>query len=170
MIHTVPNINWLFVCAFSICWGTMADAPKKVLFVQAVRVDLKSESKANSQTVGTVSRGDSAMLLETNGQWIKIKSGKKTGWLSRLFVASHKPVGNADLMKDVKENLSTSSRRRPSSYSVSATARGLMTSERGREGREIYETDGEALEKMEKYVVPKDSLRKFTSSGRLNID
>ncbi|MBI1862326.1 MAG: hypothetical protein HYR96_15535 [Deltaproteobacteria bacterium] len=147
-----------------------ATEPPKIVFVQAVHVDLKEEPKASSATVASVNRGEAGQVIETKDIWMKVKMGKRTGWISKLFVTNHKPVGNADLMKDVKQNLATTSRRRPSSYSVSATARGLMTSERGREGREMYETDGEALDKIEKYSLPKDSLKKFKTNGKLNID
>lgn len=155
------------ILCFSCLW---AGDPPKTIYIQAVHIDLKENSMANSATIGSVNRGEEGLIIESKDSWIKIKCGKKTGWVSRLFVTNHKPVGNSDLMKGVKENLTTTSRRRPSSYSVSATARGLMTSERGREGREIYETDGEALEKMEKYSLPTDSLRKFKSNGKLNIN
>jgi hypothetical protein len=148
----------------------LATASLKTVYVQASRIDLKDSPKSGSARIGDVIRGEQLTVLETQGTWIKIKAGKKTGWISRLFVSSHRPVGNADLMKDVPESLPTSSRRRPSSYSVSATARGLMTSERGREGREMYQVDGEALERMEKYSLPKNVLDGFKTNGRLNVD
>ncbi len=144
--------------------------PSKPVYIQAIHIDLRENPKNNASAVGSVSRGDSASVLETAGNWLKVKSGKKVGWISRLFVTPHRPVGNADLMKDVKENLTTSSRRRPSSYAVSATARGLMTSERGREGREMYETDGDALEAIEKYSLPKDAIKNFSASGKLTVE
>lgn len=162
--------KWVRVLSLFFSTILLAVDPPKPVYVQALKVDLRAEPKTSSASAGVVTRGDVATIQETSGQWVKIKSGKKTGWISRLFIAGHKPVGNADLMRDVKENIVTSTRRRPSSYSVSATARGLMTSERGREGRELYETDGEALDKMEKYSLPRDAVKKFKSSGRLTID
>ena len=157
---------FLFIFSFAVCGGENM----KVVYVQALKVDLRAEPRANSAVAGTVARGERANVVAAEGNWMKVRCGKKFGWISRLFVGTHRPIGNADLMKDVKENLVTTTRRRPSSYSVSAAARGLMTSERGREGREMYETDGEALEIMEKYRVSDDTLKKFKYNGQLNVE
>ena len=122
----------------------------------------------NADPVGQVKRGDKVTVLKKEGIWFQIRTAEKTGWVSRLFLSSHVPIGQADLDKDVPTTLEKANRRRSPAYAVSASARGLMIGDRARYGRELYETDFDALDRLEKFEVAPAALENFTSNGRLN--
>lgn len=160
------------VIPFAVCavmgLGAVVDTPPQVLYVQSVKATVRSEPKISAEAVTTLERGKKLTVLEQNGDWIKIKTKKYSGWISRLFVSTHKPIGQADLVQDMSTNLEKASRRRPSSYAVSASARGLMMGDRAREGNELYKSDYEALDKVEQYKLPVDKLETFISTTNPN--
>ena len=155
------------LCMFS---PVFAWATQDVAYVQAVRADLKETARMDAPKIMTLKRGQQVDLFEKQGIWVRVKVREKEGWISRLFLSKHKPVGNADLDKDITTSLEKVSRRRSSSYTVSAAARGLMTSERGRQGREMYRSDFDALEKLETFEISRQAIDNFTASAKLNQD
>jgi hypothetical protein len=151
----------------------MAAQIEKV-YVQSVKVDLKAEPKLGGSTLISLKRGDELVVQKKEGTWYNVKwtdsSGVKNGWISKLFVNSNKPVGEAELAAELStdQSLAKAARRRSSSYSVSASTRGLTGGSRSREGREKYQSDFEAVDKIEKTTVSDQDLRKFQESGKLN--
>ena len=139
----------------------------ETMYVQAAKTTLNSEAKMGASKVLELKRGDVLEVLEKKDVWFKVKSGGKEGWISRLFLSPHKPVGEADLNKEVNVSLEKASRKRASSYAVSASARGLNAGNRVREGREAYRADFDELEKVDKYAVDKGKLDAFKTSGKL---
>ena len=136
--------------ALSLALGGMpaVAAENAVVFVQAERSEIRSEPKTGAQGVGTVTRGQELQVLEEKGAWYRVSTGGKAGWISRLFVSTHRPVGQAELGREIPTSVGKASRRRAPSYAVAAAARGLggRTASR-RDGQKV---DMEALEKMEK--------------------
>lgn len=140
----------------------------ETVYVQAAQVDLKSAPQAGAAKVTKLRRSDSLQVLKKEGLWYQVKTGAHSGWISRLFVSEHKPVGSAELAKDVGDSLEKASRRRASSYTVSATTRGLQAESRAREGREQYQSDFEALNRMENYRFDPNELDSFIHSANLS--
>lgn len=131
-----------------------------VLYVHAVRADLKAEPKAGASAVSQLKRGVALLVEPPTGQvstsphWVRVRvrggDDSQVGFVSKLFVRNHPPVGQADLDKDVKDNsLEKASRRRTSSYSASAATRGYTESSRTRVGRAENATDEGALREVE---------------------
>jgi hypothetical protein len=146
---------------------TLGARGAETLFVQAVKADLREAPRADGGKLVELKRGTAVDVLEKKGLWVRAKADTKTGWISKLFLSANRPVGQADLQNAVPEEVEKASRRRSSSYNVSAASRGLMTDERTREGRTLYATDFEQLEAMEKYEVPSEKLKQFQTSGKL---
>ena len=149
-----------------------ADDTAEVFYVQAAKAKLKAEPKMDAKNLADLKRGDSLTVLQKQEIWFQVSYGagkeSKTGWISKLFVNAHKPVGAADLSNDVKEeSVEKSSRKRAANYAVSASTRGL-SEERVREGREQYEADFQGLEKVDAARVPAAELDKFQKSGSLS--
>lgn len=138
------------------------------MYVQATKASLKDAPRMNAGNVAGLIRGDQLAIVESKGLWFRAKSREKEGWISRLFLSTHKPIGETLLMKDIPQSLEKASRRRSSSYAVSAAARGLMTTERGRHGRELYQSDYESLDKLEQVELTPDQLEGFRSSAKLS--
>ena len=137
------------------------------LFVQAVKADLHEEAKLDSPTLVSLKRGNEVESLERQSMWVKVKYANKVGWISRLFLSTTRPVGEADLSNDIAGNLEKASRRRSSSYAVSASSRGLMTDERTRQGRALYRTDSESLDALESTSFEAAKLRGFQTEAKL---
>jgi len=160
----IPFIAFLSVNSFA------GSGKKNIRYVQANTVYVKSANKMNADTITQLKRGTRVKILKKKGLWYKIKVNKKKGWVSKLFLSKNKPVEYASLVQEVPENIEKASRRRPSSYSVSASTRGLIADKRGRPGRELYQSDFEALEKLEKLQFTDNQLKQFQENGNLTID
>lgn len=145
----------LKIIALTLMAGASAGA--ETLYVHSQKIALKAEPNSNSADVETVVRGDELTQIEIKGIWLRVQKGEKTGWVSKLFVNKNKPIGAANLATEIPASEAKTSRRRESSYSVSASSRGLMPVERSRLGREEYRSDMRALENIEKSVyLPAD--------------
>lgn len=143
-----------------------------VLYVHAVRADLKAEPKAGATAVSQLKRGV-ALVVEpqpsqapSSPHWVRVRvrggADSQVGFVSKLFVRNHPPVGQADLDKDVKDNsLEKASRRRTSSYSASAATRGYTESSRTRVGRAENATDEGALREVEAARPPAAQVEEF---------
>jgi hypothetical protein len=140
-----------------------ADGPR--VFVQTIKTPLRAEPKMESAEVKSLQRGDELAVVKVQGMWLQVQFKGTTGWISKIFTSTHKPVGQAALMKDVKEDLSKTSRRRSSSYDVSASTRGLTGNSRAREGKDMYKADYDSLEKKEKSQPSEKQLNEFEKEG-----
>lgn len=141
----------------------------ETMYVQPAKAKLLGEPKMNGAQVAELKRGDAVEVLKKEGLWFQVKSGKNTGYVSKLFVNDTKPVGEDELQKKLSgnDNVAKAARRRSSSYSVSAATRGLTAGNRVREGRETYESDYEAVKKMDELKVDKAELQRFMKAGGL---
>lgn len=144
-----------------------ANGAEETMYVQAVKIELKGAPQMNAAKVADLKRGDELKVIKKDGLWYQVKAGAAAGFISRMFVSPNKPVGNADLNADVQVSLEKTSRRRSSSYSVSASTRGLSADARVRDGREMYRTDYDALKEVEAYEVKKGDLDNFQRSAKL---
>ena len=136
------------------------------VFIQAQKISLKAMPSMSAAETGALVRGEEVTLLETQGTWLQVQKGESKGWVSKLFVGKSKPIGAASLAKEVPASDAKTSRRRESSYSVSASTRGLMPVERSRNGRESYRADNKALEAVDHFTIPSQELESFISASQ----
>lgn len=143
------------------------------VYVQSAKAQLKAQARMDAADVAPLARGDELEVLGKEGIWFqtRITGGPargKTGWVSKLFVSNQRPIGYNTLLTDVQEDLSKSSRRRTSSYDVSAAARGLTAvNTRSREGQGKYRPDFYTLELIEKQQPTPQQLAEFQARGKL---
>ena len=159
-------MNWFKALTLMLAAGFVWAADDTV-YVQSVKAQLKSEPKMDAQTVTDLQRGDVLKLIKEQGVWCQVKHKGKDGWISKLFVNKRKPIGQAELMQDAETTVAKTSRRRESSYAVSAATRGLTATMRTREGREQYQSDAKALEKVENFKIETSELTSFQKSAGL---
>ncbi len=138
----------------------------QTLFVQSVKAELRAAPSNSSESRATLVRGTEVTVLNTQGAWSEVEAGGKKGWCLKLFLSSHKPVGAAALEKELAPSVEKSTRRRASSYSTAASARGLMSDERTRQGREKYRSDYEAVDKLNQEKVPDEAVEKFNDEAK----
>lgn len=154
------HLLFLLLLCPGLSWG-------ETLFVQSQKMALKAEANMAAADVMSLVRGDEVSVLETQGTWLKVQKGDKAGWVSKLFVSKNKPVGAATLAQEVTASEAKTSRRRESSYSVSASTRGLMPIQRSRTGRESYQSDNEALESINARQISEADVGAFIKSSEL---
>jgi hypothetical protein len=143
-------------------------ADSEVYYVQATRAELRKEPKTAGPVLARLSRGDAVSLLSKKEIWFEVRVGKAQGWVPRLFLSQHPPVGASELSNlSSTTSLEKASRRRPASFSVSASTRGLMISDRARRGQEKYQTDYQALVRLEEREWDPALLDKFRATAKL---
>jgi hypothetical protein len=161
-------MKWLFLGC--VCWlGSPAlGASAETWFVQAARAEMKKEPKTAAAVLARLSRGDRVQFVSKKDLWFEVRTGKAVGWIPRLFLSQHPPVGASELSNlPSGTTLEKASRRRPASFAVSASTRGLMVSERARRGQEKFPTDYEALVRLEELDIPAAELDKFRATAKL---
>lgn len=107
--------------------GLLAGTPvvAGTLYVQGVKAVLYSEPRLGADRVAEVNRGDRLAELETVPGWYKVSIGQKSGWISRLAVGANAKSGSGSLLATEGEELESGARRRASSFTTAAAARGL---------------------------------------------
>lgn len=68
-------------------------------------VNIRSEANTNSKVLGKLYRNGTAKILETEGDWLKIKSGNVTGYIKSDYLITGSEV--YDMVDKVKTKLAT---------------------------------------------------------------
>lgn len=140
----------------------------ELMYVQAASAKLKSGPSMSAPDLATLNRGTIVFPGKTQGVWVEVTANNKTGWVSKLFISKTKPVGEAELMKNPSETDSKVSRKRSSDFAVSAATRGLQSNDRVRDGRELYRSNTQAVENLDKLNIPDQQMQKFEDAGKMN--
>ena len=133
------------------------------LYVQSVKAPIFSSPSMGSPKVVDASKGDQLKELEKKGDWHKVVYKDKTGWVSRLLVASKPPAGKVSLLEETDEKLEKGARKRASAFTTAAAARGLAE-ERAR-ASDKYRVDHRGVEWMEALKVSDEESLKFLEKG-----
>ncbi len=141
-----------------------AFAEEGILYVQAVKTPLREAPAVSAKTLTELKRGTELKVVETKDLWVKVNTLGKTGWVAKLSTNTYKPIGQAKLQQELQGSPEKSSRKRSSSYAVSASTRGLSESSRVRTGREAYKADADALTKMEANTPTDAEVDNFAGS------
>lgn len=157
------TVGVIFLLGFS-AYGS----EEPMFYVQAIKAELRKEPRTAAAVMARLSRGDSVSLVAKKDLWFEVRTGKAQGWVPRLFLSQHPPVGASELSNlPSGTSLEKASRRRPASFSVSASTRGLMLSERARRGQEQYPTDYDALSRLEEREPDPARVEKFRTTAKL---
>ena len=163
----LPNRSKAVFFGSLLCLCTARADAATALWVQAVQVDLKTEAQMSAAPVLHLKRGDQVALLTTQGLWLQVTVHGKTGWLSKIFLSDHPPIGNAELSKEVNVSMEKTTRRRSSSYAVSASTRGLQADKSiSRRGEDTQRPDYRSLEKMEHFQLDSRLISRFAAEAR----
>ncbi len=133
------------------------------LYVRSYKIKLMSEPDHRSQKLLTLKRGNEVEKLNTRKNWVKIKFGNREGWVNKLGLSKNKPKKRVSLFKK-KVDITSKARKRASTFTSAAAARGLMDS--GKDKLEIKEgPDFIALAKMEGVEVDVNEAIDFINEG-----
>lgn len=138
---------------------------ESVYYVQSLNANVRSDPSFGSKVIAKVAKGQTLTPISREGNWIKIKIDGKEGYISSLLVSTHPPLQKQTVIKAEDEEIKPTARRRASSYTSAAAARGLTDEERKREGIEEG-PDYKALDKMESLKVTPEEVKQFKETGK----
>jgi uncharacterized protein YgiM (DUF1202 family) len=160
----MKSISLFILAAMMILFCTSSHA-EDVYYVQSLKAKVMKESSFRSNVIGEAGKGQKLVSTGREGSWIKVRYDSQEGYVSSLLVAVHPPLEKASLIKGREGDIKQGVRRRASTYTSAAAARGLASEDRKRlneEGRADYE----ALEKMEALTIGAEEVEQFEKGGK----
>jgi len=138
---------------------------ESAVYVQSAKAKVMSAPSFKANVLGETSRGSKLSSLGRTGSWVKVSYGSKEGYISALLVSSSPPMAKQGLINDKDSEISNGVRRRASTFTSAAAARGLTHEDRKRSSTE-EEVDYRAVTKMESLTMSADEVTKFAEGGR----
>lgn len=135
---------------------------ESLYFVQSETAKIMSQPSFRSDILAQVGFGEKLNATGKEGNWIKVQVGNKAGYVSALLVSSHAPMKKTGVVKADGAEIDQGVRRRASSYSSAAAARGLTKDDRKRADEE-GKADYDAVKKMESVTVTDESVTRFSA-------
>lgn len=135
-------------------------------YVQSVKAKVMSSPSLKSAVIAEVAKGFKLTASGREGSWVKVRFSDKNGYVSSLLVSTHPPFEKSGIIKGEDADIKQGVRRRASSYTSAAAARGLTQDDRRRLSKE-EKVDYESLEKMEAFTLSDDELARFMEGNKL---
>ena len=135
-----------------------------VYYVQSKKAKIMLKPSFSGGAIGEVSKGTKLTATGREGSWVKVKYNNTIGYVSSFVVAAHAPLDRAGVIRADQEDIKQNVRRRASTYTSAAAARGLTAEDRKRISME-EEVNYRALEKIESFQVKDEEIAKF-AEGR----
>jgi len=136
-----------------------------VYYVQSAKAKVMYGTSFKSGVIAEVSKGYKLTSSGREGSWIKVRFNDKDGYVSALLVAAHPPLEKIGVIKGEDAEIKQGVRRRASSYTSAAAARGLAQDDRRRLSKE-EKVDYESLEKMEAFKVSSEEINRFMEGNK----
>jgi hypothetical protein len=156
----------MVMVAVSVCYATTLYAAQKAYYVQSVKAKVMSSPSFKAGVIVEMHRGDKLYSSGRKGSWIKVKVAKKYGYISSMLVATHPPFKRVRVIKGDDTKIQRGVRRRASSYTSAAAARGLTKEDRRRLSKE-EKIDYDSLEKIESFQLDQDEIDRFMEGKSL---
>jgi uncharacterized protein YgiM (DUF1202 family) len=153
------TILQLVMLVLSIFFTSMLYAQTEY-YVQSVKAKVMSGPSFKSGIISEVSRGDKLTSSGREGSWVKVRILGKDAYVPSLLVSTHPPFEKTGVIKGEEADIRQGVRRRASSYTSAAAARGLAQDDHRRLNKE-EKTDYESLEKMEAITLSSDEVTAF---------
>jgi uncharacterized protein YgiM (DUF1202 family) len=135
-------------------------------YVQSVKAKVMSDASFKSGVIAEVSKGHKLTSSGKQGSWIKVRYSDRDGYISSLLVSTHPPFEKIRVIKGEDTEIKQGVRRRASSYTSAAAARGLAQDDRRRLSKEEA-SDYESLEKVESFTLGPDEITRFMEGKKL---
>ncbi|MFT5170926.1 MAG: SH3-like domain-containing protein [Candidatus Marinamargulisbacteria bacterium] len=145
--------------------GVKSAKEKSIVYVFSKHANLMIEPSLKSEVIRRLEKGQKVRKIEKRGTWYKVKVGKQTGWIVKYLVTDQDPSINKPVVEMKRINLKKDARKRASSFSTAASARGLSDE---KEAIEKVKADMKAVKKMEDRKVSDQDLKKFIGAGALD--
>jgi len=156
----------LIVFAMMLVFVVVSAAIAEEVYVQSAKVKVMWEPSFKAKIMTEVNKGHKFTVLGKQGSWIKVKHGFEQGYVPALLVSNKPPMAVVGMVKAEDSEIKDSVRRRASTYTSAAAARGLTSESRKRLSKE-EKADYTALEKIESFTVSNEEVAKFMEGGSL---
>ncbi len=135
-------------------------------YVQSMKAKIMAAPSFKSAVLGEAAKGAKLVSTGREGSWLKVTFKAKEGYVSSMVLSTHPPMAKVGLIKGEEPDIKQSVRRRASSYTSAAAARGLAADDRRRlSGDE--KVDYGALEKIEAFTLGADDIARFGEGKKL---
>lgn len=137
---------------------------QETYYVQSKKAKIMMKPSFSGGTLGEVVKGTKLTSGVKEGSWVKVMYNNKTGYVSSFVVAKHAPLDREGVIRADQDDIKQNVRRRASTYTSAAAARGLTADDRRRLSTE-EEVNYRALEKIEAFKVKEEEIVQF-AEGR----
>ncbi len=156
----------LFILAAFVMVLTVSIAQAdEIYYVQSMKAKVMSEPSFKSKVIAEIGKGFKLSASVKTGTWIKVTYGGMQGYVAGLLVSSQPPLQKTSMIKASDSEINQGVRRRASTYTSAAAARGLTHEDRKRLSTE-EEVNYAAVEKMETVTFTSDEVTRFIEGGR----
>lgn len=138
---------------------------ESVYYVQSTNANVRSDPSFAAKVIAKVAKGQTLTSISKQGSWIKVTVDGKEGYISSLLVSTHPPLAKQTVIKAEDEEIKPIARRRASSFTSAAAARGLTDDDQKHEGAEAG-SDYKAVDKMESVKVTPEEVKQFKETGK----
>lgn len=145
--------------AFLLAAGSLVFA-EELYYVQSSKAKVMSAPSFKAVTLGTVVKGHKFTALGKDKNWVKVKYDHQEGYVSSILLSTQPPMQKVGVIKADEGEIKSGVRRRASTYTSAAAARGLTADDRRRMSAE-EKTDYDSLEKIEAIALTSEDVLKF---------
>jgi uncharacterized protein YgiM (DUF1202 family) len=135
-------------------------------YVQSVKAKIMSGPSFKAEVLGEAGKGTKLPVSGREGSWVKVAFKGKEGYASSMLLSPRPPLARTSLIKGEESDIKQSVRRRASTYTSAAAARGLTQDDRRRLSKD-EKTDYGGLDKMESFTVSADEVSRFMEGNTL---
>lgn len=138
---------------------------QETYYVQSLKARVMTTPSFKGKPLTELGKGFKLVVLGKEGTWMKVKFGSSQGYLPALLLSPKPPLEKQGLIKGEEDVLQHGVRRRASTYTSAAAARGLTQDDRRRLSRN-EKVDYESLEKIESVTVSPEEITRFMEENK----
>jgi uncharacterized protein YgiM (DUF1202 family) len=160
MRRTIPA--WIAAAIVLICGAAYA---VDTYYVQSMKAKILSAPSFKAKMLGEASKGTRLTAIGKEGSWIKVSYYGKQGYVSSILLSAYPPMARKGLIKADESDFRQGVRRRASTYTSAAAARGLAQDDRRRLSGE-EKSDYAGVETIEAITVSDAEVIRFMEAGK----
>ena len=139
------------------------------LYVHSVKAPIYTTPAMSSEKLMEIPKGTKLIGTSENPSWYEVQYKDIHGWVYKLMVKKSPPMEKAGIFYRLKSlfhkihTLRGKSRRRPSSFTTTAAARGLR--EKRKRFSDKYQLAYSSLERLESIEISENEALEFLTKG-----
>lgn len=138
---------------------------EQTYYVQSSKARILAAPTFSSKVIDEVALGQKLVMKGRQGSWIRVERNGREGYVSTLLVSARPPMARVKYIQAEDGEIKQGVRRRTSSFSSAAAARGLTKDDRKRADIDDG-VDYKALYKMESFSVSENEVTQFAEGEK----